>query len=66
MGKACSRPRGQAQAKGRDVGLMVSSLLDDGVDEGCGWVRHGSQQEPGMLHGRERKAVEEPCQSPKG
>jgi hypothetical protein len=34
MGKAWSRPRGQAQAKGIDVGLMVSSLLDDGVDQG--------------------------------
>src|SRR5262245_3824616 len=51
MGKACSRMRGPA--KGRDVGLMGSSLLSDGVDQGCGWVSHGRQQEPGMMHGRE-------------
>jgi hypothetical protein len=34
MGKAWSRPRGPAKAKGIDVGLMVSSPLSDGVDQG--------------------------------
>ncbi len=53
MGKAWSRMRGQARVGVVGVGRIGSSFLCDSVDQGCGWVGHGRQQEPGMMDGRE-------------
>jgi hypothetical protein len=57
VGNAWSRTRGQVRVGAIGVGLIGNLLLHGGVDQGCGGVSHGSQQEPGLMHGREYSKI---------